>query len=107
MKALSLFRFFAALGLCGGEITRSQDLPYTDASWFWTYDGYKQAQFNKNLSDNTISIGRQTYPEGICGHTNFSLVYNVNSQAEEFSCLIGVEDEDHPDDIARGDTITP
>lgn len=87
--------------LCGllraAEVSLTQ-VPSTDSRWFWTYDGYREPLANRNLSGNPISVGGRVFEEGICGHTPFNMVFNLDGTAEAFTALAGLEDEDHPKD---------
>ena len=76
-----------------------ETLPWTDAAWFWSADGPALPQINTNLSgQGPISIGGVRFERGICGHTGFSVVYNLDRNAESFSARIGIDDERHPKD---------
>jgi len=97
----------SVLSCSAAEVPLDESLPYTDAAWFWTYNDYKLPIFNRNLSGKYITIGGEKFNHGICGHTCFSMVYNINDTAKGFQTLAGIEDKDDPRDIARKDTIVP
>ena len=76
-----------------------ETLPWTDASWSWSQDGTVLPKINTNLSGKgNISIGGIPFERGICGHTGFSIVYNLDRTADSFSAMIGLDDERHPKD---------
>ena len=84
---------------CAGAEVGLETLPWTDAAWSWTQDGHKLPQINTNLSGNgPISIGGVKFRKGLCGHTGFSVVYNLDRTADSFSAMIGIDEERHPED---------
>ncbi len=83
--------------LMGGEV-QLETLPCTSAAYFWTHEGFQLPQFNCNLAGNPIRIGGVEFKRGIAGHTAFSMIYNINRAATEFTAMGGMEDEDHPKD---------
>lgn len=98
MNRLSIILIFLLCGLLRAAEVSLTQVPSTDSRWFWTYDGYREPLANRNLSGNPISIGGRVFEEGICGHTPFSMVFNLDGAAEAFTALAGLEDEDHPKD---------
>lgn len=98
MNRLSVILIFLLCGLLRAAEVPLTGVPATDSRWFWTYDGYREPLANRNLSGNPISIGGRVFDEGICGHTPFSMVFNLDGTAEAFTSLAGLEDEDHPKD---------
>lgn len=74
------------------------EVPCTDAAWFWTHDGHQQPVIDRNLQGHALSIGGRQYQHGISGHTGFSAVYNLSGLASSFTCLAGIDDEEHPKD---------
>lgn len=99
MKRLLLFFLFLPAVLCPAAEVGLETLPWTDAAYSWTPDGSKLPQINRNLSGKgAISIGGVRFERGICGHTGFSIVYNLDKNADSFSAMIGLDDERHPKD---------
>lgn len=96
-----------AVALPAAEVPLSSDLPVTDARWINSYEGRKPPLFNRNFSGNPISVGGIQMQSGICGRTPFSMIYNIRGAAEEFTALVGLEDEDHPLDIALNNGPVP
>ena len=95
---LFLSLLFCALFSSGAEIGL-ETLPWTDASWSWSQDGAVLPKLNTNLSGKgKISIGGVPFERGICGHTGFSVVYQLDKNADSFSAMIGLDDERHPKD---------
>ena len=96
---LFLFLLLGALFSSGAEVGL-ETLPWTDASWSWSQDGSTLPKRNANLSGKgKISIGGVRFDRGICGHTGFSIVYQVDKNADSFSAMIGLDDERHPKDF--------
>ncbi len=97
MRLLLLFCLTLAIGLSAAELDLGS-LQWTNANYFWTWDGPSQPLIDRNLSGGKITLGGKNFDKGICGHTGFSIVYNVNKQAESFEAVIGVEETDAPGD---------
>lgn len=93
----------ASLCLGAAERISLGEVACTDAAYFWTQDGLRQPVLDRNLQGRAIAIGGQTYRRGLAGHTGFSAVYNLSGLATSFTCLVGLDDEDHPQDPAQGD----
>lgn len=100
-----------ALSVAGGCLLSAAEvslteLPATVSRAFWTWNGTGLPLANRNLSGGTILIGGTRFPHGICGHTPFSNIYELNGSVDSFSAEIGVEATDHPKDpIQPGDPI--
>ena len=88
-----------SVSLLGGADVYLEELPWTDAAWFWTQDGVSLPKINTNLSGKgKIRIGGREFDRGICGHTGFSIVYNLDQTADSFTVFLGVDVELHPKD---------
>ncbi len=100
-------RFFLALLLAGGltaaELPLSE-VPWTDAMLFWTHDGFMPPQFDRNLGGNPIRVGGKEFRRGMAVHTPASIVYHLGGRAERFTARIGIDDEDHPNDVPAAET---
>ncbi len=94
--------FFLSSILIAAELSLC-DIPYSNASYFWTQDGPRLPVMDKNLNGNPLKVAGQSYSRGIAGHTGFSAVWNLGGKAEAFSCELGIEDEDHPKDSSSAD----
>lgn len=99
IKFLSCY-FFVLLAsfVYGSEKIILSDVLWTDAAYFWTWDGKKLPVKDKNLFAKDISIGGVKYKKGLSGHTGFSVVYNLSGQALRFTSLAGIDDQAHRKD---------
>ncbi len=94
MRRAIRFLFFFAVLLCGAAEVGLDTVPWTDAAYSWTPDGPRLPRINRNLSGKgAIRIGGTDFPNGICGHTGFSIVYRLDGTADSFSAEIGVDEE--------------
>ena len=87
-----------ALSLHAHDKISIDDVPWTDASYFWSAEGKRLPVFNCNLMGNQLSMGGEQYDNGIAGHTPFSVVYQLSGEALIFSAIVGIDDEAHPRD---------
>ena len=106
MKSVLLVLSVAGGCLLSAAEVSLTEFPATVSRAFWTWNGTGLPLANRNLSGGTILIGGTRFPYGICGHTPFSNIYELNGSVDSFSAEIGVEATDHPKDpIQPGDPI--
>ncbi len=55
--------------------------------------GWRQTEFNRNFNSGGLSIGGRPFEKGIGMPTNSEIEYELNGTYENFSALVGIDDE--------------
>lgn len=102
IPCINLFLFFCLYA----EDIPLEKLELSSYTRFWKDGTGWKPLFNRNFYGNPIRIGGKTYTRGITGHAAFSMFYNVNGKAEMFRCIIGIDEENRPEDTREGSSST-
>ena len=100
MKSVLLVLSVAGGCLLSAAEVSLTELPATVSRAFWTWNGTGLPLVNRNLSGGTILIGGTRFPHGICGHTPFSNIYELNGSADSFSGLVDLSSTNTTSEIS-------
>lgn len=109
IPALSFFVLIVSLGLVFyGFYQRSQLLNsvLSDNQIFLTHltrnyatQDHGSAKLDRSHDGNTLSVGNTRYAQGIGTHANSDIQYQLPADAEEFSFIVGLDDESTSADV--------
>ena len=95
-QRFKIFGLAIALGLTAGAVRAEQVFPLGQLDVSKVQQDWGDPHANKSVEDHTLSIGGQTFTNGLGTHAYSELLVNVDGNAEKFTAQAGVDDEVGP-----------
>ncbi|MGA2683649.1 MAG: NPCBM/NEW2 domain-containing protein [Verrucomicrobiota bacterium] len=91
--SLQTFGLATVLALAAGAVCAEQVLPLSQLDVSKVQQDWGEPHANKSVEDHTLSIGGQTFTNGLGTHACSELLVDVDGNAEKFTAQVGVDDE--------------
>ena len=93
IRRLQTFGPAIVLALAISAVRAEQAFPLSQLDLSKVQQGWGDPHANKSVEDHTLSIGGQTFTNGLGTHAYSELLVNVRGNAEKFTAQVGVDDE--------------